>query len=244
MNNVYSKDIEDSILGCILIDNDLAKNIKKLSEDDFFDSANKQVFLAIKTVYESGKTPDIFTVKEKMAEKFNAENSLNYLNGLIDKVISTFVFEQHIEILKNYSVRRKILLACQQIEYDIVNCDTSEFCEDIKKNVINKISAIKTNNINNKIDKFSEILYMASEDIEKKYNKREDISYKTGIFDLDSDTYAYDVCMSEHIKEFGRNVKDIWSYVFSEMVNNVMDHSMATKARIIIKQDYMKMTDI
>lgn len=58
--------------------------------------------------------------------------------------------------------------------------------------------------------------------------------------DLDSDTYAYDVCMSEHIKEFGRNVKDIWSYVFSEMVNNVMDHSMATKARIIIKQDYMK----
>lgn len=58
--------------------------------------------------------------------------------------------------------------------------------------------------------------------------------------DLDSDTYAYDLCLEEHLKEFGNNIKDIWSYVFSEMINNVMDHSMAEKVQIIIEQDFSR----
>ena len=58
--------------------------------------------------------------------------------------------------------------------------------------------------------------------------------------DLDSDTYAYDICLSKHIEKYGSNVKNIWAYVFSEMVNNVMDHSMAMNVRIIIEQDYIK----
>lgn len=58
--------------------------------------------------------------------------------------------------------------------------------------------------------------------------------------DLDSDTYAYDLCLKEHLKEFGNNIKDIWSYAFSEMINNVMDHSMAENVRIIIEQDFTR----
>ena len=58
--------------------------------------------------------------------------------------------------------------------------------------------------------------------------------------DLDSDTYAYEACLREHIEQYDKNVKDIWSYVFSEMINNVMDHSLAENVRIIIEQDYVK----
>ena len=58
--------------------------------------------------------------------------------------------------------------------------------------------------------------------------------------DLDNDTYAYDICLSKHIEKYDNNIKNIWAYVFSEMINNVMDHSAATNVRIIIEQDYVK----
>ena len=58
--------------------------------------------------------------------------------------------------------------------------------------------------------------------------------------DLDTDTFAYDQCLYEHIKHLDSNVEAIWSYTFSEMINNVMDHSGAENAKIVIEQDYLE----
>ena len=57
---------------------------------------------------------------------------------------------------------------------------------------------------------------------------------------LDTDTFAYDHCLFEHIKHLTPNVESIWSYSFSEMINNVMDHSAAENVKIIVEQDYLK----
>ena len=64
------------------------------------------------------------------------------------------------------------------------------------------------------------------------------LSRKNG--DLQDDMYALAHCLSPHISHLAQNVQDIWSYVFSEMINNVMDHSAAEIAKIIIIQDYLK----
>lgn len=58
--------------------------------------------------------------------------------------------------------------------------------------------------------------------------------------DLDNDTYAFKECLSSHICQYEKNVQENWSYAFSEMINNVMDHSFAENVRIIIDQNYMK----
>lgn len=57
--------------------------------------------------------------------------------------------------------------------------------------------------------------------------------------DLDNDTYAFEICLKEHINSFADNVKDIWSYTFSEMINNVMDHSLADNVSIAVSQDFL-----
>lgn len=57
--------------------------------------------------------------------------------------------------------------------------------------------------------------------------------------ELDDDTYAFEVCLAEHISEFADNVQNIWSYAFSEMINNVMDHSQAETVRIVVFQNYL-----
>ena len=61
--------------------------------------------------------------------------------------------------------------------------------------------------------------------------------------DLDTDTYAYNACLKKHILNLPQNVQTIWEYTFSEMINNVMDHSEATDVLIVIEQDYLK-TDV
>lgn len=56
---------------------------------------------------------------------------------------------------------------------------------------------------------------------------------------LDTDTYAFEVCLRPHIGAFDKNVQDIWSYAFSEMTNNVMDHSEAENLYVRVEQDYL-----
>lgn len=67
-------------------------------------------------------------------------------------------------------------------------------------------------------------------------------SLKRSNGDLRNDTYAYDVCMPQHLSGFQRNVVEIWEYAFSEMINNVMDHSGAENVLIRISQDYLNTT--
>ena len=57
--------------------------------------------------------------------------------------------------------------------------------------------------------------------------------------ELNSDTYAYDQCLHQHIEDLSDNVKRIWSYAMSEMVNNVMDHSGAENLHILIIKDFL-----
>ena len=57
--------------------------------------------------------------------------------------------------------------------------------------------------------------------------------------DLDTDTYAFEACLQPHICNFEKNVQDIWAYTFSEMTNNVMDHSGAENLAVVVEQDYL-----
>ncbi len=57
--------------------------------------------------------------------------------------------------------------------------------------------------------------------------------------DLDRDTIAYDKCLYQHVRNFEKNVEQIWNYTFSEMTNNVMDHSAAEQVDVVVEQNYI-----
>ncbi len=57
--------------------------------------------------------------------------------------------------------------------------------------------------------------------------------------DLDSEAYAFDKCFEQHIKNLPNNVYRIWEYAFSEMINNVVDHSQAEGLAILVDQNYL-----
>ena len=65
---------------------------------------------------------------------------------------------------------------------------------------------------------------------------------KRSLGHLNSDTYAFEKCLFDHIKEYDDNVLRIWNYAFSEMTNNVMDHSQAENFKVVVIQNYAQTT--
>jgi len=58
--------------------------------------------------------------------------------------------------------------------------------------------------------------------------------------EIKNETQIYNKTLKEHIEDLPQNVKEIWEYAFSEMVNNVIDHSDSKKLFISVKKDYLK----
>lgn len=54
------------------------------------------------------------------------------------------------------------------------------------------------------------------------------------------DMLIYQETIYEFVKDLNKNVKSIWSYAFSEMINNVIDHSECEKLHITIMQNYLE----
>lgn len=57
--------------------------------------------------------------------------------------------------------------------------------------------------------------------------------------ELDSESYAFDNCFDRHIKDLPVNIYRIWEYAFSEMINNVVDHSAAEQLVIRVDRNYL-----
>ncbi len=58
--------------------------------------------------------------------------------------------------------------------------------------------------------------------------------------EINSETEIYNETLKKHIEDLPSNVKEIWEYSFSEMVNNVIDHSGAERLFVIIRKNYLK----
>ena len=60
--------------------------------------------------------------------------------------------------------------------------------------------------------------------------------------ELDDDSYAYSKYLKTIIDDLEPNVKGIWEYTFSEMINNVIDHSEAECAVVYVSRNHLETT--
>ncbi len=72
--------------------------------------------------------------------------------------------------------------------------------------------------------------------------KKAQYEFKRSSGDLDSDTYIFHACFEKYIKDLPDNVFHLWLYAFSEMTNNVMDHSEAENVTVAVEQNYLNTT--
>ena len=132
----HSKDLEQIILGAILVDSQALDKVRFLTEDHFYFDTHKLIF---KTIYDISGPIDILTVSEKL--KYRAGGPA-YLVEMTQRVASAANLEYHARLLiQKYVQRELIRLALETI--NTINADT----EDVFDTVRNIIQGVKIFNV-------------------------------------------------------------------------------------------------
>lgn len=114
----HNLEAEQSLLGCIMIDNEIAADILGgLCENDFYVDSHKYIINAIKAVYNTRKAIDLVTVSDKLEADGQLENigGITYITELIQITPSAANYQYYLEIVKRDSTNRKLIRAAREI---------------------------------------------------------------------------------------------------------------------------------
>ncbi len=114
----YNLEAEQSILGCIMIDNELAAEVlSALNEDDFYTESHKYIIAAFKAVYNARQPIDLVTVSDKLEAdgKIQDVGGIAYLTELMQVTPSSANYKYYFDIIKRDSINRGLIRAAQEI---------------------------------------------------------------------------------------------------------------------------------
>jgi len=114
-----SLDAEAAVLGAMLSDRDACDNVLSIisSDDNFYSDIHKKIFNAIVTLVEDNFPVDILTLSDelKKREQLNELGGLDYLQRLVESVVSTANVEYYAKIVLEKFLLRKLINISTQI---------------------------------------------------------------------------------------------------------------------------------
>jgi len=112
----YSIEAEQSLLGGLMLDNDNFDTVSALvAEGDFFRPEHRMIYAAIAQLCKDHKAVDIITVTNALGDDIAEAGGMPYLGTLTDNTPSTANLRYYAEIVKDRSVRRKLIKAASGI---------------------------------------------------------------------------------------------------------------------------------
>jgi hypothetical protein len=125
----HSKDLEQIILGAILLESDAFDKVSFLKAEHFYFENHKQIF----DVCSSVQKCDIITVAEKL--KYQCGGPA-YLAEMTNRVASTANLEMHARILIQKHIQRELIKVSIEMINTIMN-DTEDVFETVKNHMAN-----------------------------------------------------------------------------------------------------------
>lgn len=186
---IYSREVEESVLGNIIMFPECNRHIKQIDKTDFYILENKIIFEIIQELLNQNEPIEILSITEKAKSKGKKQNEvLKYLTKITESAITSTTIEYYIRKLKNYSVRRQLLQKNREIEKLIQEATGDEEAGELKKRAMLEIAEVKTSQTNLKEKEMSSIIAKTTEEIEKRYLEKDKNKYETGFYDLDKIT--------------------------------------------------------
>lgn len=118
-------DLEQSLLGAIIIESNCAAMVMdKLERDDFYNTKNRMIFEALAKMWQTGEVIDMLTLCNVMREQgtLNEAGGAYYITQLCNMVNQTGHIESWAKKLNTYKVRRNMIagtIELQRRAYDI-----------------------------------------------------------------------------------------------------------------------------
>ena len=114
----HNRDAEMALLGCFLMDSDIAAElVEKLKEDDFYQESHKYILHAMQAVFTSRKPIDLVTVSDQLSSSGTLEKAggIVYLTELAQLTPSAANYKSYFEIVTRDSVHRRLIRASRKI---------------------------------------------------------------------------------------------------------------------------------
>jgi replicative DNA helicase len=140
------KDLEDAVLGMILVDPDSIYRVaNQLKTELFFYDENQKVCELIIQLYNERKPIDILTVTQKSFENnYNAIASPYFISTLTNKISGTTNLDYYLLLLQQYALKRLMIQSCSKGirgGYD-KTIDVFDLVAEIQTDIENSIKGI------------------------------------------------------------------------------------------------------
>ena len=133
-NNLES---EQSVLGCVLLDQDAQMDIlTTLKPDDFYSESHKKIFGAMQTIFSKNIPVDFVTLTNELEveKKLDEVGGIDYVTFLTNSVPSAANFRHYVDIVLSNAVRRNLIKAGQKIvENTFETADEKEAMQSAEK---------------------------------------------------------------------------------------------------------------
>jgi len=119
-----SEESERAVLAAILLDPRLLPSVSgRLSAEDFFGDRHRAIYGAMLELQEDGTVIDLRTLQARLEQKLrmDAAGGLSYLAGLDVDLPDLGRFETYVEIVKERSVRRRLIDVCREVTRDCLD---------------------------------------------------------------------------------------------------------------------------
>ncbi len=135
----YNRDAEMALLGCMLIDADIAAEIiDKLSEKDFYQESHQHILHAMKVAFNDRKPIDLVTVSDELESEGSLEKAggIMYLTELTQITPSAANYKSYYEIVSRDSMNRRLIRASRKIiETSMKSVDEKEALAFAEKSI-------------------------------------------------------------------------------------------------------------
>lgn len=181
---------EMSVLGvCFLNKYALEKVCEEVDGSMFYNEANRKIFEALLELHKTNTPVDITTIKNELDKQknLNAIGGLEYISEVIDSVATTANLDSYIKIIKEKSIRRKLIDTATNIITETYEeeKDLSLLLDGAEKRVLDVARARTTS----EFTPISEALRRAQENLEMMAKNKSLITgLETGFYELDKAT--------------------------------------------------------
>lgn len=161
-------DAEQAIIGGILLNNESVSQVLGIIRpDDFYREANAAIFECIRQLYERNEPVDIITLSQAMTERglLEAAGGTAYLISLAESVPTSAGISYHAQIVRNLSVKRKLISQCAAISESCFR--DYEKTEDLLERAEQSIYNIAESQITGRLESLNDVIVASVDRISK-----------------------------------------------------------------------------
>ncbi len=183
-------DAEASLLGAILIDEDVLTRVSDtVHTDDFYDKRHKAIFMAMLKLFELHKPVDLLTLSDQLKKQDELEmvGHIDYLTELTNMVPTAANAEHYGEMITQKAMRRRLIKAASDIAE--LGYEEERAVGELLEKAEAEIFAVSDKTLRNDLVSLEQILGESFDRLDELHkNKGQIRGIPTGWRDLDSMT--------------------------------------------------------